>query len=174
MRAALKAPRTRAPLDCKKRRRRAAFSDDGFCLQGQRGLARAPVSARRDLGRRRRQFRAVLRARARRSSCACSTPTAGARSSASRCAERTDLVWHCYLPEARPGTALRLPRARAYAPEQGHRFNPHKLLLDPYAQAIGRRSALERRAVRLSRRCAARGSVVRHARHRAAACRSAR
>ena len=37
------------------------------------------------------------------SNCACSTPAADARSSA-YVAERTDQVWHCYLPEARPGT----------------------------------------------------------------------
>ncbi len=50
--------------------------------------------------------------------------------------ERSDLVWHCYLPEARPGQLYGYRVHGPYAPEQGHRFNPHKLLLDPYARLI--------------------------------------
>jgi isoamylase len=49
--------------------------------------------------------------------------------------ERTDQVWHGYLPEARPGLLYGYRVYGPYAPEQGHRFNPHKLLLDPYAKA---------------------------------------
>jgi glycogen operon protein len=49
---------------------------------------------------------------------------------------RTDFVWHCYLPEARPGLLYGYRVHGPYAPEQGHRFNPHKLLLDPYAKMI--------------------------------------
>jgi glycogen operon protein len=49
---------------------------------------------------------------------------------------RTDFVWHCYLPEARPGLLYGYRVHGPYAPEQGHRFNPHKLLLDPYARMI--------------------------------------
>ena len=45
--------------------------------------------------------------------------------------------------------ALRLSRARPVQPEEGHRFNPHKLLLDPYARSIVGRAQLERRALRL-------------------------
>jgi len=48
--------------------------------------------------------------------------------------ERTDHVWHCYLPEARPGLAYGYYVHGPYKPEEGHRFNPHKLLLDPYAK----------------------------------------
>jgi len=48
--------------------------------------------------------------------------------------ERTDQVWHCYLPEARPGTLYGYRVHGPYQPDQGHRFNPHKLLLDPYAR----------------------------------------
>ncbi|MBI4294229.1 MAG: glycogen debranching protein GlgX [Betaproteobacteria bacterium] len=48
--------------------------------------------------------------------------------------ECTDLVWHCYLPEARPGMAYGYRVYGPYKPEEGHRFNPHKLLLDPYAK----------------------------------------
>ncbi|MGE0824434.1 MAG: glycogen debranching protein GlgX [Candidatus Binatia bacterium] len=50
--------------------------------------------------------------------------------------EHTDQVWHCYLPEIRPGQRYGYRVHGPYAPEQGHRFNPHKLLLDPYAKAI--------------------------------------
>jgi glycogen operon protein len=48
--------------------------------------------------------------------------------------ERTDGVWHCYLPEARPGLAYGYYVLGPYKPEEGHRFNPHKLLIDPYAK----------------------------------------
>jgi isoamylase len=50
--------------------------------------------------------------------------------------ERTDEVWHCYLPEARPGMLYGYRVYGAYEPENGHRFNPNKLLLDPYARSI--------------------------------------
>ena len=50
--------------------------------------------------------------------------------------DRVDQVWHCYLPEARPGLLYGYRVYGPYAPEQGHRFNPYKLLLDPYAKAI--------------------------------------
>jgi glycogen operon protein len=50
--------------------------------------------------------------------------------------ERTDFVWHGYLPQARPGQLYGYRVHGPYAPEKGHRFNPHKLLLDPYAKAI--------------------------------------
>jgi isoamylase len=48
--------------------------------------------------------------------------------------ERTDHVWHCYLPQARPGLAYGYRVHGPYAPDQGHRFNSHKLLVDPYAR----------------------------------------
>jgi isoamylase len=50
--------------------------------------------------------------------------------------ERTDQVWHCYLPDARPGQYYGYRVHGPYAPLQGHRFNPAKLLIDPYAKAI--------------------------------------
>jgi glycogen operon protein len=50
--------------------------------------------------------------------------------------ERTHQVWHCYLPDARPGLRYGYRVHGPYAPEQGHRFNPNKLLLDPYAKSI--------------------------------------
>jgi isoamylase len=50
--------------------------------------------------------------------------------------ERTDEVFHCYLPEARPGLLYGYRMHGPYRPEQGLRFNAHKLLLDPYARSI--------------------------------------
>ena len=50
--------------------------------------------------------------------------------------EQTDLVWHGYLPEARPGLLYGYRVYGPYKPEDGHRFNPNKLLLDPYAKEI--------------------------------------
>ena len=50
--------------------------------------------------------------------------------------ERTNFVWHCYLPEARPGLLYGYRVLGPYAPEQGDRFNSRKLLLDPYARLI--------------------------------------
>jgi isoamylase len=45
-------------------------------------------------------------------------------------------VWHAYLPGVRPGQLYGYRVHGPYAPEQGHRFNPAKLLLDPYARAV--------------------------------------
>ncbi len=53
-----------------------------------------------------------------------------------RMRERTDQVWHAYLPEARPGLLYGYRVEGPYDPAQGHRFNSAKLLLDPYAKAI--------------------------------------
>ncbi len=50
--------------------------------------------------------------------------------------ERTDQIWHCYLPEARPGQLYGYRVHGRYRPEEGHRFNPNKLLIDPYAKAL--------------------------------------
>jgi isoamylase len=50
--------------------------------------------------------------------------------------EQTDMVWHGYLPEVRPGQLYGYRVFGPYAPEQGHRFNHHKLLLDPYGKQI--------------------------------------
>jgi glycogen operon protein len=50
--------------------------------------------------------------------------------------ERTDFVWHAYLPDARPEQLYGFRVHGPFEPERGHRFNPHKLLIDPYAKAI--------------------------------------
>ena len=50
--------------------------------------------------------------------------------------ERTDGNWHAYLPEARPGLLYGYRVHGPYDPERGHRFNPHKLLIEPYAKHL--------------------------------------
>ena len=52
--------------------------------------------------------------------------------------ERTGPIFHGYLPDVRPGQLYGYHVLGPYAPERGHRFNPNKVLLDPYAKAIGR------------------------------------
>jgi isoamylase len=49
---------------------------------------------------------------------------------------RNGEIWHGYLPDCRPGTIYGYRVHGPYDPEQGHRFNPQKLLLDPYARAL--------------------------------------
>ena len=50
--------------------------------------------------------------------------------------EQTDQVFHGYLPQARPGLLYGYRVYGPYRPQDGHRFNGHKLLLDPYARNI--------------------------------------
>ena len=50
--------------------------------------------------------------------------------------QRTALNWHCYLPGIEPGQRYGFRVQGPYAPLEGHRFNPAKLLLDPYAKSI--------------------------------------
>ena len=49
--------------------------------------------------------------------------------------EYTDEVWHGFVPGLQPGARYGLRVHGPYEPEKGHRFNHHKLLLDPYAKA---------------------------------------
>ena len=52
--------------------------------------------------------------------------------------EQTDMVWHGYLPDCEPGQLYGYRVHGPFDPANGHRFNPSKILLDPYAKAIGR------------------------------------
>jgi maltooligosyltrehalose trehalohydrolase len=52
--------------------------------------------------------------------------------------EQTDMVWHGYFPDLRPGQLYGYRVSGPYEPHHGHRFNPNKVVLDPYAKAIGR------------------------------------
>jgi glycogen operon protein len=50
--------------------------------------------------------------------------------------EYTDQIWHGYLPDVTAGLLYGYRAFGRYVPEHGHRFNHHKLLLDPYARAL--------------------------------------
>lgn len=50
--------------------------------------------------------------------------------------EVTDYVWHVYLPKIKPGQLYGYRVYGRYQPKTGMRFNPQKLLIDPYAKAI--------------------------------------
>ncbi|HUQ39082.1 MAG TPA: glycogen debranching protein GlgX, partial [Acidimicrobiales bacterium] len=50
--------------------------------------------------------------------------------------EQTALCWHGYLPNCEPGQRYGFRVHGPWAPDEGHRCNPAKLLLDPYARAI--------------------------------------
>jgi isoamylase len=53
-----------------------------------------------------------------------------------RMEERTNQVWHVFLPEVRPGQLYGYRVDGPYDPQAGHRFNSNKLLIDPYAKAL--------------------------------------
>ncbi|NUQ65459.1 MAG: glycogen debranching protein GlgX [Pirellulales bacterium] len=53
--------------------------------------------------------------------------------------EQTEQIWHVYLPDVIPGQLYGYRVHGPFEPEHGHRFNPNKVLLDPYAKSIGRR-----------------------------------
>jgi isoamylase len=53
-----------------------------------------------------------------------------------RLPEYTDQVWHGYLPDARPNLLYGYRVHGPYRPQDGHRFNANKLVLDPYAKAL--------------------------------------
>lgn len=50
--------------------------------------------------------------------------------------EREGHVWHAYLEGIRPGQQYGFRMDGRYAPAEGHRFNPNKLLIDPYAKKL--------------------------------------
>ena len=73
------------------------------------------------------------------SSSACSTPSTRRRSRRRiTLRERTDQVFHVYLPDLLPGQLYGYRVHGPYDPRAGHRFNPAKIVFDPYAKAVGR------------------------------------
>jgi isoamylase len=68
--------------------------------------------------------------------CLFGEATAGEPTATITMAERTDNVWHAYLPDVRPGALYAYRVDGPYEPTSGHRFNPSKLLIDPYAKAV--------------------------------------
>ena len=84
--------------------------------------------------------------------CLFDSPDATKEAHRIRVKEHTDQVWHAYLPDVLPGQLYGYRVHGPYEPAKGHRFNPNKVVLDPYAKAIGRDLQLGRRAVRLQDR----------------------
>lgn len=70
--------------------------------------------------------------------CLFDSPDAQQESHRIALPEQTDMAWHGYLPDVYPGQLYGFRVHGPYEPEHGHRFNPNKVLLDPYAKAIGR------------------------------------
>jgi len=70
--------------------------------------------------------------------CLFDSVAARAESRRVQLTEQTDMVWHGYLPGVRPGQLYGYRVHGPYDPEAGHRFNPAKVLVDPYAKAIAR------------------------------------
>jgi glycogen operon protein len=52
--------------------------------------------------------------------------------------EHTDMVWHAFLPDVRPNQLYGYRVYGPYAPATGHRFNPNKVVMDPYAKSVAR------------------------------------
>jgi len=70
--------------------------------------------------------------------CLFDSPDGGSESETVALPEGTHRVWHGYVPGLSPGQLYGFRVHGPYEPEKGHRFNPRKVLLDPYAKAIGR------------------------------------
>jgi pullulanase/glycogen debranching enzyme len=70
--------------------------------------------------------------------CLFDSPEASSEAQRITLPEKTDQVWHGYLPEIRPGQIYGYRVHGPHDPARGHRFNPRKVLLDPYAKAIAR------------------------------------
>ena len=68
----------------------------------------------------------------------CLFDSSGKNETRIRIRERTNGAWHVYLPDIGPGQLYGYRVHGPYDPLTGQRFNPNKLLLDPYAKAIGR------------------------------------
>lgn len=68
--------------------------------------------------------------------CLFDGPEVGKESHLIRLEERTDQVSHVYIPGLWPGQHYGYRVHGPYVPQEGHRFNPHKLLIDPYAKSI--------------------------------------
>jgi isoamylase len=70
--------------------------------------------------------------------CLFDSPEAESESLTIPLEEHTDMVWHGYLPDVRPGQLYGYRVHGPYDPAQGHRFNAHKVVMDPYARVVGR------------------------------------
>jgi isoamylase len=68
--------------------------------------------------------------------CLYDSPEATTESERIKISERSHQVWHIYIPELKPGQLYGFRVQGHYEPENGHRFNSNKVLIDPYAKAI--------------------------------------
>ncbi|MGA8479212.1 MAG: glycogen debranching protein GlgX [Chthoniobacterales bacterium] len=68
--------------------------------------------------------------------CIFDEPEADRENVRIRFREKTDHVWHLFLPDAQPGQLYGYRVYGPYAPQEGHRFNASKVVIDPYARAI--------------------------------------
>ena len=93
----------------------------------------SPLSARRHVGRPGNELCGFLRTCGTHSTLSVD-PTGRRELARLDLPECTDEVWHGYLPNGRAGLIYGYRAHGPYKPENGHRFNSHKLLLDPYAR----------------------------------------
>jgi len=70
--------------------------------------------------------------------CLFESPDAEVESVTIPLPEHTDMVWHGYLPDVRPGQLYGYRVHGPFTPHMGYRFNPNKLVLDPYTKVVGR------------------------------------
>lgn len=71
--------------------------------------------------------------------CLFDAPTGKSETTRIKVKEVTHQVWHVYIPDLKPGQLYGYRVYGPYEPENGHRFNPNKVLIDPYAKAIAGR-----------------------------------
>jgi isoamylase len=70
--------------------------------------------------------------------CLFDSPDASKETERLALPEQTDMIWHGYLPQMEPGQLYGYRVHGPYDPDHGHRFNPNKVVLDPYCKAVGR------------------------------------
>jgi isoamylase len=70
--------------------------------------------------------------------CLFDSPDAAKESARIALTEQTDQIWHAFLPDARPNQLYGYRVHGPYEPAAGHRFNPNKVVLDPYAKSVAR------------------------------------
>src|SRR5665213_4150216 len=68
--------------------------------------------------------------------CLFDSPEAAEEKQSIRLFHHTNQIWHVFVPNLKPGQCYGYRVHGPYEPAKGHRFNPAKLLLDPYAKAI--------------------------------------
>src|SRR5258706_3197844 len=70
--------------------------------------------------------------------CLFDSPDASKESRRIVLPEYTDMVWHAFLPDARPNQLYGYRVHGPYEPAKGHRFNANKVVMDPYAKSVAR------------------------------------